>query len=749
MTDAELLLQAETLSGVGAWAWDGGPGPLHWSPQTFRLHGLPPGTPQPMLQRALQQVCDVDRARVDFALHDACGPRRCVDLRFALQLPDGRLQRVRLTARWTEHGTPTPLLVGTLRAVVELDVAPLLRSHPLEYAVAAAGVGVWEMDMLTGEESWSDLTLALYGLPPGSTAPMRSEWRQRFLHPEDLERVDARAAEMLAGGRPYEMDYRIRRADNGALRWLHSRAAFAFGGQRRVLGVTFDITERRLAELQARESARLLDLAATHVGFGFGYREQGGDAGEWSPQLKRLFGLSPQAATPAGEQLLALVSERDRSRVLHELSRPIPPGGISEFEFEVDRGADGRPRTLRTRAVTVRDEHDAPHRTYFAVVDLSEMRRQDRRVADLLDRLKLATEASGVGTWERNELTDEVCWDVITLGLFGLPADAPAPDFDQYLALVHPDDRDRVRGEWARVEAEPLPLDIEYRVIGPGGSERWLQSRGRVERDASGRVVRRIGVCFDTTGRRQAEAALQARALAEQANAAKTEFLSRMSHELRTPLNAVLGFAQLMALDHGDPLSDAQRVRIGHVQAAGWHLLALVNDVLDLASIESRQAQMVFSRVALAEVVHECLAMTQALAAPRRIALQWRAGPDTPAQVWADRTRLKQVLLNLISNAVKYNRDDGRVDVSARLLPTGPVQITVLDTGLGLTPEQQARLFEPFNRLGREASGIEGSGIGLALSKLIVEQMGGSIDAQGTVGVGSEFRVQLPAVAAP
>jgi signal transduction histidine kinase len=400
-----------------------------------------------------------------------------------------------------------------------------------------------------------------------------------------------------------------------------------------------------------------------------------------------------------------------------------------------------------TRAVTPSEDEGGSSRSYFAVVDLTDLRRQDRRVADLLERLQLATEASGVGTWERNDQTDEVRWDAITLNLFGLPVGSPAPDYEQYLGLVHPQDRERVRAEWASVEDGARSLDIEFRVLRPDGTERWLRSRGRVERNEQGGVVRRIGVCFDTTERRQAEVALQAQAMAEQANAAKTEFLSRMSHELRTPLNAVLGFAQLMALDHADPLSPGQLARVDHVQKAGWHLLALVNDVLDLAKIESRQAQLTYSRVPLAEVVNECIVMTAPLAAARQIQLCWLSGSYTPAQVWADRTRLKQVLLNLLSNGVKYNREGGRVEVRASRTESGLVQIGVLDTGLGLTPEQLRRLFEPFNRLGREVSGIDGSGIGLALSKLIVEQMGGRIDATSDSVLGSEFRVTLPGVA--
>ena len=612
----------------------------------------------------------------------------------------------------------------------------------LEFAVSAAGVGVWEMDLHTGEERWSDQTLALYGLLPGSPAPSRPEWRSRFLHEDDRPRVDERAADFMATRRPYEMDYRIRRADTGALRWMHSRAAFAFGDDRHVVGVTLDITEEREAEARAQEATRLLEHAAAQVGFGFGYRDPGGERGQWSVQMKRLFGLPDDAPTPDRSQLGALISEQDRARVVRELTTPMQPGELREVDFEVRRGKTGGARMLTTRATTEHDSQGRPHRTYFAVMDVTELRQNDLRMRQLLSRLQLATEASGVGTWERDALSGHNQWDALTLGLFDLPPGAAALDRPAFLARIHPDDRARVAGVLDRADADLAPLDVDYRVQRPGGGVRWLRTRGRVEFGEDGQPLRSIGVCFDTTAQREAEAAQQARVLAEKANAAKTEFLSRMSHELRTPLNAVLGFAQLLTLDHADPLSESQRARVDHIQSAGWHLLALVNDVLDLSRIESRQAQLVYTQVRVADVVSNCMSMAAPLAQGQQVEMQ--ADCDPLLCAWADATRLKQVLLNLLSNAVKYNKPGGRVDVHVQAEPAGLVAVRVRDTGAGLSAEQLTRLFEPFNRLGRETSAIEGTGLGLALSKLLVEQMGGSISALSTPGVGSEFCFTVP-----
>jgi PAS domain S-box-containing protein len=635
------------------------------------------------------------------------------------------------------HPQPVPALPPEASSWEQID------QSPLALAVSAAGVGVWEIELASGEEWWSDTTLAMYGLPPGSRAPTRAEWREHFLHPDDLERCRARAEDFMATGRPYEMEYRIRRADDGSVRWLFSRSAFKFGDRGRVLGVTVDITERRLAEERAREATAMLEHAARQVGFGFGVREMAGELpGWWSPELKGLLGLASDAPTPNLADALALFAPHDRERVRAFASDPIPPGELREFTFDVPLPGGGL-RTLSTRGRTEYDAQGRPGRTYFAIIDISELLQRERRERELLAQLQLAVEATGIGTWERCSRTGQATWDTTMKRLWGLPPEAPAPGREQYLAMLHPGDRAEMARSWTRVDHDQSPLELDFRVVLPDGRTRWLRTRGRVVLDDRGQPLRRIGVCFDITERREAEAAAQARELAEQASAAKTEFLSRMSHELRTPLNAVLGFTQLMALDTADPLSPTQRERVDHVQAAGWHLLSLVDDVLDLARIESRSAPVQQAEVVLADVVRRCLAMAAPQAARLQVALHWAEAAGTPRTLWADDKRLLQLLSNLVSNGVKYNHPGGRVELGASA-EDGWCCVRVSDTGLGLSPAQMQQLFEPFNRLGREHSGIEGSGLGLALCKQLAEQMGGTIEVASTEGVGSEFRVRLP-----
>jgi len=230
-----------------------------------------------------------------------------------------------------------------------------------------------------------------------------------------------------------------------------------------------------------------------------------------------------------------------------------------------------------------------------------------------------------------------------------------------------------------------------------------------------------------------------AKSLAEAANLSKSAFLSSMSHELRTPLNAILGFAQL--LEAGTPTpTPTQIVRLQQIIKAGWYLLELINQILDLAKVESGQLTLSSEAVALSEVMHECEAMIEPEARQRGIHIRVHPS-DCVAS--ADRTRLKQVLINLLSNAIKYNRAQGTVEMKCSLSPPDRIRISIKDSGAGLPPEKLAQLFQPFNRLGQENGPEEGTGIGLVVTKQLVELMGGTVGVESTVGVGSEFWIEL------
>jgi signal transduction histidine kinase/ActR/RegA family two-component response regulator len=234
---------------------------------------------------------------------------------------------------------------------------------------------------------------------------------------------------------------------------------------------------------------------------------------------------------------------------------------------------------------------------------------------------------------------------------------------------------------------------------------------------------------------------------ARNANQAKSAFLSSMSHELRTPLNAILGFAQILAADKLPTTPEQKKEFAGHILKSGRHLLTLINEILDLAKVEAGALTLSMEPVGLAEVLLECRTMIEPLAAARGIRVHFPAAGEPAALVQADRTRLKQVLLNLLSNAVKYNREGGAVTLACTACGPDRLRLSVLDTGMGLRPDQVAALFQPFNRLGQENSAQEGTGIGLVFTRRLVELMKGEIGVTSTPGVGSTFWIELPAAA--
>jgi signal transduction histidine kinase/ActR/RegA family two-component response regulator len=267
-------------------------------------------------------------------------------------------------------------------------------------------------------------------------------------------------------------------------------------------------------------------------------------------------------------------------------------------------------------------------------------------------------------------------------------------------------------------------------------------------RDPQGAIIGYLLIGTDNSVRKQVELELHdAMAVAKKANLAKTEFLSNMSHELRSPLNAILGFAQLMESDD-TPQTASQKESTGQILQAGWYLLNLINEILNLAMVESGKLQLSLEPMSLGEVMLDCRTMIEPQAQKSGITMSF-CQLEKPCFVLADRTRVKQILINLLSNAIKYNQAGGAVVVGCSASSADRIRISVKDTGPGLSTDKLAQLFQPFNRLGQEAGEEEGTGIGLVMTKRLVELMGGVIGVKSSVGVGSVFWVELLLSAEP
>lgn len=450
-----------------------------------------------------------------------------------------------------------------------------------------------------------------------------------------------------------------------------------------------------------------------------------------------------------------------------ELLAPLAPGGRLDNFFDVlapampslhedlARHGSARGTVFEDRRITLRLP-GTPAREQVLALGLLRLS-EDRLAAWLVDvtageherlalaeHLALATEAAGIGTFELRYDGDEpLQFNAQSCRLFG------HPEGGDPRAIV----REAVPpGEIRRLAAWVAPLRdgreadaVEFEIRWPDGQPRRLAAKGRLRRGGDETRKAVVGVLWDVTEQRLAEAALEAQRVAERASRAKSEFLSRLGHEIRTPLNAIVGFAQMLLRGAVVPLALEHRQAVAHIADAGRHLERLIADLTDLSLIEAGTVRLESSVVDLGQVIDEVLHEAHASAAMRRVQLR-SALPAERLLVLADGTRLRQVLANLVSNAIKYNRLHGEVVVAVRRDGAGWC-IAVRDTGLGMSPAQLAALFEPFNRLGREASGIPGTGIGLVLTRELVEAMGGSLEVSSEPGRGSEFRFVLPAAA--
>ena len=393
------------------------------------------------------------------------------------------------------------------------------------------------------------------------------------------------------------------------------------------------------------------------------------------------------------------------------------------------------------------NERDEITGTYGTLQDITERKEAEDNLKQLSFRLALAVQAGGVGVWELDIVNNRLVWDDQMLALYGIKEGDFAGAYSAWLAGVHPDDRERGDEDIQNALTGIKEFDTEFRVLWPDGSIHNIRALAVVHRDNAGHPLQMIGTNWDITAqKRTEEEIIRARNEAEKANLAKSEFLSRMSHELRTPMNSILGFAQLM--DMGD-LIPAHKKGVKHILNSGRHLLNLINEVLDLSRIEAGMLSLSLEPVGINSVIVEMIDMVQPLANARRIELCLINLEGDYLFAKSDRQSLRQVLLNLLNNAVKYNREGGSILVKTEIKTQNvagiiPLRISITDTGYGISSEDISKLFKPFVRVGAGKNVTEGTGLGLALVKKLMDAMGGTIGVESTIGEGTTFWLELP-----
>ncbi len=749
----ERLDVAQQFGRLGTWSLDLATGAVGWDGAALRLLDLDPAAGEsPVLADLLARVDEDDRdtvARYAASSAQRVGPYA---VRFRLRTRAG-LER-RLHAQWQvkpgADGQPAQvvgLVLDDTETLARAGIAGELESH-MALAVEAANVLIWRHDLARGRIVWSAQGWRALGMVPRPEGLTLEEVRA-LIHPEDLPKVLASAQEALATNRPVELEARYRHTDGHWRTQLLRRLVLrdAAGEPVAFLGVALDITERRAAQRRAMAMAERFETVTRAAGVGHWLKDLERQHIEWSPQCRVIHGLAPDEAVPDTREWLARWVHPDdravvRASILHRLVAPLSEG--IELTLRIVR-RDGEVRHLYSHT---RMEDGGDGRLVFGVlIDTTDRARSEQALRGAQERIALALRGAGIGTWEMDLASRRATWDEQMWRLRGLEPQPEVPAVEVLWLWLHPEDRERTLQAYLEAEREGAPLDSEFRVMLPDGRVRWLASRSAEVRDAGGRR-RRIGVNWDVTAARTAEGVRREGELARRESQAKSQFLARMSHELRTPLNAVLGFAQLLLADESGqtPESATRRRRLDHVHAAGRHLLDLIDDVLTLSGVEGGELPVAAQPVALAPMLAQVVSMLTPMRQERRVSIETSVPDGVHAQ--GDAVRLRQVLLNLLGNAIKYNRVDGEVHVSAERVGDR-VRLRIADTGRGMDEAQLRHLFEPFNRLGAERSGIQGTGIGLAIVKALVERMKGVVTVQSSPGAGSVFTVELPRAEAP
>ncbi|HLL83723.1 MAG TPA: PAS domain S-box protein, partial [Longimicrobium sp.] len=745
------LDEVERLAQLGTWEWHLPTDTIVWSREQLRIHGLPQDAGAQTFGDFLERVHPDDRARVVAECQRLIRTGVPFSFSYRIVRSDGTGREMQALGKMVPDAAGRmALMVGTSQDVTERNRADqALRASRESYRTVfdCAGAAIWVHDIETGEIL--DVNQTACQMNGYSVEEQKAlgaaglSWGE----PPFTAAESASYIEKAVAGEPQRFVWRGRHK-SGREVWAEvSLRRVTINGIDRLLATGRDISEWRDAEealrraneeLEQRVEDRTSELAAANRTLA--EREEyfrrlienahditcvldpGGTMTYQSPSLERLLGWAPSEII--GESAWDFIHPDDVGEVVEAATALLwAPGTSRTVEYRF-RHKDGRWRLLEGTGRTL--DPDSPAGGLVANVrDVTERRAATEALRRSEERFRLASRATRDVIWDWDLVTTQAYWSEALAAVLGYDPAAGNPGGDWWSEHLHPDDRDQVVGRLrAALAGGAESWADEYRLRRADGSYATVLDRGLVARNEAGDPVRFVGAMTDVTERREAEEALRAaKAEADRANLAKSEFLSRMSHELRTPMNGILGFAQLLER-RGLPVEQQKHVQ--HILRGGRHLLRLIDEVLEIARIEAGRVSMSLEPVELGAVVREALDLVRPIAQQARVELDAELA-DPAARVHADRQRLTQVLLNLLSNAIKYNRHGGWVRLTCEPAGEGRTAVRVQDTGRGIPADRVDELFTPFARLGADQSDTEGTGLGLALSRRLAEAMGSTL----------------------
>ncbi|MDF1812601.1 MAG: PAS domain S-box protein [Verrucomicrobiales bacterium] len=618
-------------------------------------------------------------------------------------------------------------------------------SMRLRMALKSGGMAAWEW---APEESfWEPRLYDLLGISRDQVAS--TELFYESVHPDDLQMLKEGWEKATDGGDRYDELFRIIRPD-GEIRWLRAVGEIirsSDGEVEKIFGLNWDETEERAASAELAENRRQLALAMKSAKMGSFIWNSETDEANLDEEWCAAVGLSHNAGR-SGENFYRMIHPDDRElmRDITERSR------VGEIDFSVEFRIirpDGGVRWMAGIGSWIPVEDGLPVQLSGLNWDITERKEFENEIRLNEERLRIAAQTAGFGHFQIEPETGKVHWSAEMKVILGLPADhEPSYHAGEVPDFVHPDDRQSFAELTERVlnDLENTDYSHDHRIVRPDGETRHVRMQQRLIFEGKGenrRLRMIIGTLLDITQQREYEAMLeQERQFAQAANDAKTEFVANMSHEIRTPMTAVLGYTDLLFANETDP---AKIEHLRTIQRNGHFLLEIINDILDLSKIEAGKMDIAKESFAPHWLVADVRSMMQVRAGEKGLNFSVTYEGPVPATIVSDSRRLKQILVNLIGNAIKFT-ETGSIDLKVRFIDSDRphLQFDISDTGVGMTKKQQRGLFQPFTQGDMSVSReFGGTGLGLAISRRLTEMLGGEIEVTSEPGVGSTFTFSI------
>lgn len=627
-----------------------------------------------------------------------------------------------------------------------------LRESDLRFSVAIDGTeaGIWDWDMIENRVVFSERWKSMLGYEDSEVENSFDGWKNLW-HPDDARYIESSISDYREGkSSKYEIIYRCRHK-NGTWRWIMTRGKLLrdpSGQPCRWIGTNIDISDLRMAQAELVATKEQFELAINGTNDGIWDWNLKTNELFLSKRWKDILGYSDEELKNEFQTFASLVHEEDFHYV-NEYVESYLKGLIESYAIEFRmRAKDGSIKWILAKGEALRDENGIPYRMAGSHSDITLRKEYERKLSENQERLELALEAGEHGFWDWNLEDNTTYFSPVYYTMLGYDVNELPMNFDTFDYLIHKDDKLRVMPLIEESIKKGTTYEQEFRLLCKDGNYRWIVGKGKSYfKDRSGKPYRAVGIHQDIHHRKLLEAELiSAKEQAETASKAKSQFLANMSHEIRTPLNGVIGFTELLKNTN---LSALQRQYVENANVSGHTLLGIINDILDFSKIEAGMMELEFVKTDMMELFSGCIGIVQYSAEKKNLNLLSRMDPHLPRYAFVDPVRLKQVLTNLLGNAVKFT-EQGQVELRVDFQPvnsdSGRFTVSIRDTGIGISEKQKSKLFKAFSQADDSTTRkFGGTGLGLIISQMIVEKMGSHIRFSSEEGQGSIFSFEFVA----